>query len=175
MAKRHSSKGNRGEREVAKLLTEWWLPFESIASDGKPIEFVKTPKSGGWSHSQSFSASGDVMTNSHQFPFSIEVKRVEAWNWDWLARGMPSPVWGFWRQCQGDAEKVGKEPMLWFRKNRRPWHVMIRSEYAKRIVIRCVPELEFDSALERQINCIQVPNVYLGIEFLRTEPCKFVE
>lgn len=120
------TKGKVAEREVAALMQTWWTQIEPEA------RFVRTPMSGGWGAPAvrtEFRASGDLMTTSSIFPFTVEVKRREGWNMKWFAAGKMSPVWGWWRQSQVQAKELGKEPMLWFRRNRQPWLVLISLGY----------------------------------------------
>jgi hypothetical protein len=127
---RGNPKGKKGEREVARLLERWWSSYEPGA------KFVRTPQSGGWHGPDmrvEFKASGDIMTTATRFPFSVEVKRGQAWSWRELFAGRKSPVWAWWRQALGQGKESGLEPMLWFRKNRQPWHVLIRKDYADRL------------------------------------------
>ena len=72
-----SSKGKVAEREVARLLSEWWGQLEPGA------QFVRTPCSGGWSSREvrtGFRASGDIMTTAVRFSFTVESKRREGWS-----------------------------------------------------------------------------------------------
>lgn len=120
-------KGNVAEREVAALLRQWWSDVEPEA------EWARTPLSGGWGGASAragFRASGDLMTTAVRFPFTVEVKRREGWAWSTLIAGKRSPVWGWWKQAQTQAAEMKVEPMLWFRRNRQPWRVLIREEYA---------------------------------------------
>ncbi|MDP6719756.1 MAG: hypothetical protein QGF59_13935, partial [Pirellulaceae bacterium] len=119
-------KGNAAEREVAKLVQQWWHKLES------GCRFVRTPLSGGWggpSLRAEFRASGDLMTTAKQWPFGVEVKRREGWSMRNLRQAKASPVWKWWEQTQDAAAEMDAEPMLWFRKNRMPWYVMFRSGY----------------------------------------------
>lgn len=114
-------KGNSAERELAKKLQNWWEPFEKA-------EFVRTPLSGGWGGKDlraGFRASGDIMTTSERWPFSVEVKRREGWAWKPFLNGKKSPVWGYWRQAAAQAKEMGGIPLLFFRRNREPWHVLL--------------------------------------------------
>ncbi|MCH7846220.1 MAG: DUF91 domain-containing protein [Acidobacteria bacterium] len=66
------NKGNKGEREVVKMLQPWWQKIE------RSCAFVRTPVSGGWggpSLRSEFRASGDLMTTAKLWPFAVEVKR----------------------------------------------------------------------------------------------------
>lgn len=119
-------KGNVAEREVAALMQFWWRHLEP------GTQFVRTPLSGGWGGPAvraGFRASGDLMTTAARFPFAVEVKRREAFDMGNVLKGRPSPVWGWWLQAQGQAEEMSCEPMLWFRKSRDPWRVLLRAEF----------------------------------------------
>jgi len=78
-----------------------------------------------------FQAAGDLMATSREFPFCIEVKRREGWTWGNLSKGRRSPVWGWWRQCQKAAAEMGKVPLMFFRKSREPWTIMMPAETAR--------------------------------------------
>lgn len=118
------AKGSKAEIEIAKRLKAWWSTFE-------PAEFVRTPLSGGWGGKDlraGFRASGDVMTTSEKFPFTVEVKRREGWAWSTLVAGRKCPVWGYWEQAVGQAKEMGGIPLLFFRKNREDWHLILPHE-----------------------------------------------
>lgn len=121
-------KGKAGEREVAALVQEWWRKLEPEAV------FVRTPQSGGWGTPKlrgEFKAAGDLMVaEAPQFPFTIEVKREQGWSPTRFLNGGTSPVWGWWQQVQKAALEEGRVPMLWFRRNRAPWWVLLPHEWA---------------------------------------------
>lgn len=123
-----NSKGSKAEREVAAILQAWWKPFEPMVDD-KPLQFTRVPLSGGWSKGENHDVSADIHCNSKRFPFAVEVKRRESWAWPPVMAGKPSPVWGWWRQAQRDAERTSRQPMLWFRHNRQPWNIMVSKEF----------------------------------------------
>ena len=115
-------KGNVAEREVAALIKAWWGQLEPKA------DFIRTPLSGGWggpTQRAGFKASGDLMTTAERFPFTVEVKRREAWSMDRLLAGSRSPVWGWWRQAQTQGVEMSATPMLWIRRSREPWRVLV--------------------------------------------------
>jgi hypothetical protein len=160
------SKGNRAEREIAKKLELWWRQFE------KDVRFCRTPLSGGFSTSQvrgEFNLSGDLMSTSDLFPFSVEIKRRENWTLKCLISGNKSPIWGWWRQNLKASKEVDKQPMLWFRKNDRAhrrsdqsglisspvWFVMIPAKMAEQIAVK---------VLKRS-------NIYL-VPFCKWSPCE---
>lgn len=114
-------KGSVAEREVAGLVEAWWSPFE-------PSRFVRTPLSGGWGDEEvraGFRTSGDIMTTAKRFPFCIEVKRREGWAESTFKNGRPSPIWSWWIQVQVAAREMDAVPMLWFRRNRADWRVLV--------------------------------------------------
>jgi hypothetical protein len=105
------------------MLEAWWGQLEPDA------KFARVPLSGGWGDPQlraGFQASGDVMTTSPRFPWSVEVKRREGWVWKNLIASKKSPVWKWWRQAEGQALEMGKEPLMFFRHNNERWHIMQR-------------------------------------------------
>lgn len=157
-------KGNGGENEVAKLIKPWWRTFEP------DCQFVRTPKSGGWMHGPGFDMCGDLMSNARYWPFSVEVKRQEGWSVRELFKGRASPVWGWWRQCQRDAEKTEREPMLWFRKNYRPWFVIIRRDYATSVAGLRAPDVVWQRRLNLRVDCQEIPVLYLGANVLAHDP-----
>lgn len=115
-------KGKVAEREVAGIIQPWWQQLEPDKL------FVRTPQSGGWQGAEvreEFQASGDLMTTAKMFPFAVEVKRREGWYMQSLLEGLRCPVWGWWDQTQKAAIEMNKQPMLWLRKNRMEWHVMM--------------------------------------------------
>jgi hypothetical protein len=120
-------KGARAEREICGLLLAWWLTVEPMI-DGEPLTFKRTPGSGGWAHGKgraAFGTSADVVTNAKRFPFAVEAKHREGWAESTLVAGKKSPVWGWWKQACSQALEVKKVPMLWFRKNRASWLVLL--------------------------------------------------
>lgn len=137
------AKGAAGELEVARLLEPWWRRLEPEA------RFIRTPGSGGWRHARGFRASCDLMPDPQTcrlFPFSLEVKRKEAWSEQQFCSDKPSPVWKWWAQCCKAAATDGLRPMLWFRKNTPRqqtalglppcWLVMIEASVHERLRLR---------------------------------------
>lgn len=142
-------KGNGGEREVSKLLQGWWQ------TEFPGITFARTPQSGGWVKNQStqgFNLYGDVISTDPNFPFSVEVKRDESWNLAQLQKRCPtSPLWDWWLQCQADAAKSNKLPLLFFRKNRQPWYVWIPFDLRHSINERLTDDLSYKTLRPVQI------------------------
>lgn len=135
-------KGARGEIQVAKLLATWWAPIEPDA------RFKRTPLSGGWGDADTrggFKVAGDICTTASRWPFTVEVKRREGWTFGTFASGKRSPVWGWWRQCIEQAGEEERIPMLWVRKNRQPWLVLLPERLLVPILVRqdVKPDLVF--------------------------------
>jgi hypothetical protein len=128
-----AEKGRKAEREVARIIQDWWRKLDP------ECQMIRTPLSGGWSSPTTranFRASGDLMTTSESWPFTVEVKRREAWNVARLFAGESSPAWGWWRQAVDQAREESGTPMLWCRKNQYrpgqpsfPWLVMLPADY----------------------------------------------
>lgn len=158
-----NTKGDAGEREVAKLIANWWP--EKQLSDGRAVLFVRTPKSGGWAYGAEFNVKGDLTTNAERFPFCIEVKRRENWTLQRFVEGRPSPVWTWWRQCQRDARAVELEPMMWFRQNRKPWMVLVRASLLLELDLPN-PLHQWDSSLRFVVDCQEMPVMFVGSDWL---------
>jgi hypothetical protein len=125
------AKGKRGEGEVAKILEGWWQSLEAAA------RFKSTPASGGWAQPDTrgpFRVAGDLATTAELWPFCAEVKYRQNWTFGRFSMGKPSPVWGWWRQCVRQAREQRAEPMLWLRRNRQPWLVLLSDTYARPIL-----------------------------------------
>jgi hypothetical protein len=164
-------KGSVAEREVAAIIEPWWNVVE-------PGKFVRTPLSGGWGTADTragFRASGDLMTTAPRFPFTVEVKRRESWTLERLLLGRPSPVWEWWRQAQKQGEESNLVPLLWFRKSRQPWRVMLPYEYA---LERFPRGMRYTTWLEVEevdkINYGTVPAMLLADNLLELEGKRFL-
>jgi len=101
------SKGNKFERDMAKVLSEWW---------GE--EFRRTPLSGGWGEA---CTTGDIVSVSPKstFPFSVECKRNEAFKFNTFFQDNNTALFNsWWKQCCLDAKKAKKLPLLLTKINR---------------------------------------------------------
>lgn len=106
-------KGSKNERSVAHLMQDW-----------SGYEFARTPQSGGL-HWKKQHTSGDIVCidekHGIRFPFSIECKFHEDFELLPLIQGLigkkSNKVLEFWKQAEGDANIVGKVPLLFMRKN----------------------------------------------------------
>lgn len=108
-------KGKRFELKCAKLLSEW-----------SGLELMRTPMSGGWAGE----AADIVPKFGAHFPFVVECKHEEGWEFDHLFNNSgPFPRWI--AQAVEQAEYKSREtgnvyfPMLMFTRNRRYTYLMI--------------------------------------------------
>jgi len=125
------NKGNKAQREIAKLLGIWFFLDDDI--------FHSTPSSGGlrWK-SKVGGTRGDIVTPDNiDWPFSIEIKNQEKSNWDLYSilfnQGPIINDW--WTQAEKDANEVNSQstkyvlPWLIFKRNQVPF-LMIMGETA---------------------------------------------
>lgn len=99
MPSKSKNKGNGFEREVAKILGEWW---------GEP--FQRTPNSGALRWNGNFWTFGDLLP-PESFPCVIECKFYKKSNLNILLTGTPQPgnMLGWWAQCIEDVDRAEKE------------------------------------------------------------------
>lgn len=111
------TKGNSFEIVVAKRLTEWW-----------GLNFRRVPLSGGYDKRL---VVGDLWIADRSatieeikgFPFSIEAKNREGWDWNILFGPGNSSLMEYWKQAKDDASKLDKIALLIFKKNFSPLYV----------------------------------------------------
>lgn len=168
------NKGARGELLVRDLLRDWWRQYDPEA------RFERTPGSGGWDKDGDFGVAGDLVTNSVSFPFSVEVKWRESVSFPVFFDSRRSPVWAWWRQCLADAASSGvrgREPMLWARKSRMDWVVLMSHRYVQRLGLleRFAPDHQLDEGklTERGIEFVELPVVYYAKRVLKLSPKVF--
>jgi len=115
MTKRINSKqkGNRAELELAKILTQrFGLPFARVG-----VSSGARPKQVRLDERATETLTGDLIV-PEGFRFSVECKAVNV-HVDLFA---PSALFDkFLEQAQADAERIGKEPMLCWKRNRKGW------------------------------------------------------
>lgn len=118
--KKSKRKGNRSEREVAKLLQTWW-------GHG---DFVRTPSSGGWATKtvrEGFRTAGDIVTNVADWPFTVENKSQESWSLDALMHNDGCIAFGWWKQALSETPE-GSHALLIAGRNRIPRVVMFNPQ-----------------------------------------------
>lgn len=114
MAINSKNKGNKNEREVAK----WWESWTGM-------EFQRVPQSGGLRWANADKISGDIICTDPKhgkfFQFSIECKSYQDLDFKPpLLGNKGDKLQAFWKQAMDDAERSGKEPILFMRKNGMP-------------------------------------------------------
>jgi len=123
MAINSKNKGNEFELKVAKLLGKWW-----------DETFRRTPGSGGLGWRSDNRVTGDIVTpEGSLFPFSVEAKKHEKWDFSQFIKGT-GEVDSWWDQCVRDSVTVDKEPLLVFSKNFAPTYFMINANVFGKIL-----------------------------------------
>lgn len=116
------SKGGSYERRIAKKFSEWC-----------GFEVRRTPSSG------ALMKTGDIFPvvpeNMVRFPFSIELKNRESWDFKELFdRKNKVGIFSYWKQCTSDADMSNRVPMLVFTKNGSPDYCMTDNREIVRII-----------------------------------------
>lgn len=125
--KNSREKGNRAEREVAKIFSTWC---------GIPNAFGRTPGSGSFATrlrkygKQEDDFRGDLFGPPNS-TLHVESKREEAWTMEGILTGNSAIFEGWWAQTIRDCPD-GKTPLLVFRRNSKPWFVcLLASDFYK--------------------------------------------
>ena len=120
------SKGNKAQREIAKILGLWFF---------KDLEvFHSTPCSGGlrWKSNVGGTRGDIVAPPDIDWPISIEIKNSEKSRWDFYQLLLrEGPIWEWWDQCKTDAVCVDKEPMLIIKRNQIPYFIIVHEDFEK--------------------------------------------
>jgi len=143
--KRSKRRGATYERHICVKLSEWW-----------GSEIRRTPMSGGW---QKTVISGDVAATEHDFPFSVECKNQEGWEFTELLTAKTPCFCEWWAQCKIDNSKltIPKMPLLVFSKNNSPdyciltardWDSMKTAIPIRTLVMGAVTIMLFDAFLQ---------------------------
>jgi hypothetical protein len=116
--KNSRAKGAAYERKICKLLMPWWN-----------CEFHRVPASGGLRWKQDNRVTGDIVVQEDvkDFPFVIECKKREGWNFEQIIKGTGEVV-SWWEQNITDIHRLGdvnKRPLVIFSKNMSPDYFMI--------------------------------------------------
>lgn len=123
--KNSRSKGSRFERMIAKDFSQWC-----------GFTCKRTPLSGGWAKT------GDVTPKNPKdmvgFIFCTELKHQEGWSFSssFLGRQLNKQVRKWWNQCQGDAKKSNRIPLLVFTKNFDQVYCMCETKFFKRVGLK---------------------------------------
>ena len=131
--KRAKSKGRKFENEIANLFTYW-----------AGSTFRRVPLSGGWQSSSvaagdiflvaEYEATNDLNVPRVRFPFSVECKKQERWDFAQLFRDSEKcPLRRFWKQATNDAKKIKKLPIMIFTRNFQPTFIMLSTCTANRL------------------------------------------
>jgi len=118
VARGAKKKGTRGERKLAGLLEEWC-----------GLKFHRSPASGGlrW-RDNAAKVRGDLICEDESFPFSIEVKNRESWDFKTFMDG-GGKIFEWFDQAWADARATEKIPLLFITKNFSPYYaVFVRAD-----------------------------------------------
>jgi len=105
------------------------------------------------------------------------VKRREGWSFARFSGGKPSPVWGWWLQCLGEAAEEDRIPMLCVRKNRQPWMFLLPERVLVPVLVRVgqSPDLTFQK-LDKKIDYGDIlPAMVFGEKFLAIDPHAWIK
>ena len=91
--------------------------------------------SGGWPRAapcaSNFKAGGSHDVAIKRWPFSVEIKRREAWSLERVLAFKASPAWGWWAQCCRASREDKRAPMMWMRQSRGPWYVVLPGQWER--------------------------------------------
>lgn len=104
-------KGKRNEREIVKILNDWW---------GDSAFKRKVRQTEGDS---------DIETPDH-FPYEIEVKAHKNFDFIQIFHEKSSFFSQWWKQTVKQAEAHRKKPLLFFKVERKGWFVVLNVEDA---------------------------------------------
>lgn len=148
------SKGHRQERVLVKKLEKWW---------GSP--FFRTPGSGAFATrgfiGANLSFAGDITTTDKSFPFLVESKNEEGWEFEQLLTADKNKMRKWWKQTCAECP-YGSVPLLVFTRNHKPeFYMMPEDAY-----MAVEPELG-NVLLVRTDSCLAVLGVFE--ELLKTK------
>lgn len=133
MPKKSRDKGRRGELEVARIMSAWWLGDSALLeAKAEVLPIRRTPMSGGWAQGKGLG--GDLVSVSPEASdfdmFSVEVKNREDWSFDTMLKDRQGwELDTYWDQCTDAAAPAEKIPFLIFTKNRHPWYFCVRNRF----------------------------------------------
>ncbi len=112
-------KGARGEREIVTLL-------RAALPEGWTVERFGTGESG---HDVRIASPHGAAQ-----PYALEVKRYRDFTIGEVLRGPSARFVSWWRQARAQADRVGREPLLVTRGDRRPWWLWAPRQYGDGMV-----------------------------------------
>jgi len=128
------AKGQRFELKLCRVLSAWWTGNDDcLRCRADDLPFFRTSGSGGWATRRKRqddnvavkSQSGDLVT-PESFPFALELKHQEGWNWDpFFKRSDDWIVFKWWKQCVVAALAKERLPLLVFHRNNTPDWIMM--------------------------------------------------
>jgi hypothetical protein len=119
------SKGSRFERAIAKDFSKWC-----------GFTCKRTPMSGGWAKT------GDVTPKRPkdmvEFIFCAELKHQEGWSFSnsFLGKSPNKQIAKWWGQCQADAKKSDRIPILIFTKNFDQIYCMCETSFFRKAKLK---------------------------------------
>lgn len=153
--KNSRAKGHRQERVLVKKFADWWKS-----------EFFRTPGSGAFATrgfiGANLSFAGDITTTDKTFPFLVESKNEEGWEFEQLLTADKNKMRKWWKQTCAECPH-GSVPLLVFTRNHKPeFYMMPEDAY-----MSVEPELG-NVLLVRTTTCLAVLGVFE--ELLKTKP-----
>lgn len=135
-------KGKRFERKVVKILNKH-------LSEDLQEEFHRVPASGGYHHLKSANMYGDIFTDYQEWPFIIECKHREAWNFNQLMSNSCKEFDNWCEQVKNDCQRFLEEhnqtkiPIIFFTRNQAPTYIAFEKD---------LPKEHYDNFLNKIIN-----------------------
>jgi len=135
-------KGANQERKIGKLFRTWATPIFDKVKDNSELWFIRAPGSGSWSKDH---APGEDLIVPQWFPFSLEIKAREGWDFEQVLQGK-GPVIEWIKK----AEETCKLPaMLIFTKNYSADWVLCSTK-----IINAETDIDY-----KQFNIINIPGL----------------
>lgn len=156
--KNSRAKGSTFERQVAKLLNE------RLGT----TEFSRTPGSGAFATTHSLpdhlKIYGDLITPQN-FKYCIECKKGYNNINLYSLYNNSSDLWKFINQCQKDADKCGRKPLVIFKQDRQPTLAILP--------YNVVPTSKYYTLTLSDKDGMYKYTIYLFDELLKYEPSSF--
>lgn len=145
MGRKSRQKGTRFELEVARLLSCWWRQPDAETLKADQLWFRRVPLSGGFCRAKAPSDVWAVAEEAQNFPFCVENKNQECWDWNGLMkRNEGWPVDDYWQQVLESSKSATpkKIPMLLFTKNLHPIYIRMSLKVWKLLdiipIVKCI-------------------------------------